>query len=343
MSLFDLHCFQLCPRGIFIGKLKIYTIDGSIYCAKNECNTMIIEPRRHQHPSCRANRPSDIAVTVNMNAEFDLMAVNPIIQCFSRDLVTKSCQGLESRVVSTGPPFFLECLHGRSNRCLPRLPLHMHAEDIISYLIDMEHLSRNMPSQSPHPDTTLVIQNVQSLANRHNHQNHGPLGNSHLPPAKSRVSVQAGQKDTSQGGSSLPSTIQGQKSTPLSSLNNSHVADIIQPMASTVSTTLRRSINTPTATLGTTSRSTAAPGGTLETDSTLHVVSSPASGIASSPTPLSSFENLPTPMPDPEAHTIITNPLRTRATEWNQTWRYWQLRPRAVSTPRSMVSDSRCI
>ena len=50
----------------------IYSIDGSKYCAKNECNTMIITPRRHKHPSSSANRPSDIAVTVNINAEFNL-------------------------------------------------------------------------------------------------------------------------------------------------------------------------------------------------------------------------------------------------------------------------------
>jgi len=73
-------------------KLKIYTIDGSMYCAKNECNTMIIAPRRHQHRSSRANRPSDVAVTVNFNAEFNLMPVNPIIECFSRDLVPEYCQ-----------------------------------------------------------------------------------------------------------------------------------------------------------------------------------------------------------------------------------------------------------
>jgi len=72
MSAFTLRCFWLCQWGISAGKLKIYTIDGSKYCAKNECNTMITTPRRHKHPSCSANRPSDVAVTVNINAEFDL-------------------------------------------------------------------------------------------------------------------------------------------------------------------------------------------------------------------------------------------------------------------------------
>jgi len=58
--------------GIPTGKLKIYTIDGSKYCAKNECNMMIIAPRRHKRPSSSANRPPDVAVTVNINAEFNL-------------------------------------------------------------------------------------------------------------------------------------------------------------------------------------------------------------------------------------------------------------------------------
>ena len=92
---------------------------------------MIIAPRRHQHPSSGANRPSDVATTVNFNAEFNLMPVNPIIECFSRDLIPEYCQGLEASAVFTVPPFFVKSLHGHSNRSLPRLPLHMHGEDII--------------------------------------------------------------------------------------------------------------------------------------------------------------------------------------------------------------------
>jgi hypothetical protein len=57
------------------GKLKIYTIDGSKYCAKNECIMMIIPPRWHKHPASGANRPSDVAVTVNMNAQFNLSLI----------------------------------------------------------------------------------------------------------------------------------------------------------------------------------------------------------------------------------------------------------------------------
>jgi hypothetical protein len=92
---------------------------------------MRIVPRRQQHPSSGANRPSDVAVTVNFNAGFNLMPVNPIIECFSRDLIAEYCRGLEASAVSSAPPFVVESLHGRSSRSLPRLPMHMHAEDII--------------------------------------------------------------------------------------------------------------------------------------------------------------------------------------------------------------------
>jgi hypothetical protein len=88
--------------------------------------------------------------------------------------------------------------------------------------------------------------------------------------------------------------------------------------------------------LGTSSCSTPLPTGT----STHHVVSSPASGIVITPTPLKCSAILPTPIPNPEAHMIIPNPLRTRATEINQRQRQWQLQPQGVSTPRSMVSVS---
>jgi hypothetical protein len=63
-------------------KLKLYTINGSKYCAKNVCNSMIPMPIRHEHSSSGANWSSDVAVTVNINAEFDLMAVNLINECF---------------------------------------------------------------------------------------------------------------------------------------------------------------------------------------------------------------------------------------------------------------------
>jgi hypothetical protein len=113
------------------GKLNIYKISGSMCCAKNKCNTMIIVPSMHQHTSSGANRPSDVTVTVTFNAQFNVMPVNSKIECFSRDQVPEYCLGLEASAVSTAPPFFVESLHGRSNRSLPRLLLHMHAEDII--------------------------------------------------------------------------------------------------------------------------------------------------------------------------------------------------------------------
>ena len=186
-----------------------------------------------------------------------------------------------------------------------------------------------MPSQSPHLDTTPVVRNVRSVANRQNQQKRGLSGNSQLPPATRCVSVLAGERDSTQGGSSVASTIQGQNSVPSSSLNDSRVADISQRVTSTQSATQRRSINTPTATLVTSSRSTPAPA----ENATRPVVSSPAFGIAITPTLLSGLENLPTLIPNPEAHVIITNPLRTRATEKNQRQRQWQLQPQAVSTP----------
>jgi hypothetical protein len=162
-----------------------------------------------------------------------------------------------------------------------------------------------MHSKSPHPDTTPVVRNVRSLANRQNQQNCGALGYSQLAPGMRRVSIPVGKRDSSQGGSSIPSTIQGQNSTPSSWRKNSCIAEINQRVASTLSATQRRSINTPTTTLGTSSHSTPAPGGTLP----YCIVCSPASGIVITPTPLRGLENLSTPIPIPEARAIITNTL----------------------------------
>jgi len=108
----------------------------------------------------------------------------------------------------------------------------------------------------------------------------------------------------------VASTIQGQNSTPSSSLNNSRVADITQRVTSTQFATQRRSIITPTTAPDTTSQNKPAPSGTIQTDTTRCVVAGPASGIASTPIPPSSLDNLPTPIPNPEAHVIITNPLQ---------------------------------
>jgi hypothetical protein len=65
----------LCQREISTRKLKIYTMDGSMDCAKNKCNTMIIMTRWEKHPSSGAKKPSDVAVTVNINAQFNLSLI----------------------------------------------------------------------------------------------------------------------------------------------------------------------------------------------------------------------------------------------------------------------------
>ena len=197
-----------------------------------------------------------------------------------------------------------------------------------------------MPSRSPHPDTTPVVRYGRGFANPQNQQKRRPSGNSQLPPAKRHLSVPAGERDASQRGSSVPSTIQRQNSTTSSSLNNSRIADMTQRVTSTPSATQRRSIITLTATPGSSSQNTPAPTRMIQTDSTRCVESSPASGIASTPTSLSGIDNLPTPIPNPEARVIITYPLGTRATERNRRQRQWQLELQAVSTPQSMVSGS---
>jgi hypothetical protein len=166
-----------------------------------------------------------------------------------------------------------------------------------------------MPSQSPHADTTRVLRNVRSLTNHQNQQKHTPLGDSELPPSMRRVPVRDGERDSSHEGSFVPSTIQGQNCTPSPSLNYSRVADITQHVTSTLSTTQRRSIITPTATPGTSSRNTPVPSRTILSDSTRCVVSIPASRIVCTPTPLNGLANMPTSIPNTEAHAIISNPL----------------------------------
>jgi len=174
-----------------------------------------------------------------------------------------------------------------------------------------------MPSLIPHPITSLVVRDVWSLANRQNQQKRGPSGNFQLPPAERHVSVPAGKRDSSQAGSSIASTMQGQNSTRPSSVNNSPIADI------TLSAIQQLSIITPTTTSVSSSRNTPAPSGHSQTDSTRRIVSGPASGIARTPTPLSCLENLPTPNHNPEARSIISNPLQPWATERNQRQRQW--------------------
>jgi hypothetical protein len=193
-----------------------------------------------------------------------------------------------------------------------------------------------MPSQFHHLDMTPVVQNIQSLTNCQNQQTRGPSGNSHIPPAERCVSVPAGERDSSPGGSSVASTIQSQNSIPSSSLNNSCTADITQCMTSTPSAMQLRLIYTPTATHGKSCRGTPAPGGTPRRC----VISSPAFGHCSHPHSFCRLENLPTPIPNPEARAIIKCPLQMRATEKNQRQRQWQLQPQAVSTLQSLVSHN---
>jgi hypothetical protein len=168
-----------------------------------------------------------------------------------------------------------------------------------------------MPSESPHPDTTPVVRIVQKQQMRR------ALGNSQLPLARRRISAQSGERDSSQAGSSVSCTIPGQNCTPLSSLNNSGVGDIPQCVTPTLSGPQRRSMITLTAMPGRNSCSAPAPGGTSQTDSTCRIVSSFASGSASTPTPLRRLEHLPTPIPIPEVRVTIKNPLTTRATARN--------------------------
>jgi hypothetical protein len=52
-----------------------------------------------------------------------------------KDLVPEYCHGLESSAVYTSPPFFVESVHCGSNRCLPCMPMHMHAEDIVPTVV----------------------------------------------------------------------------------------------------------------------------------------------------------------------------------------------------------------
>jgi len=188
-----------------------------------------------------------------------------------------------------------------------------------------------------------VLLSVQSLANSQIQQSRGPLGNSQHPLAKRCVSVLAGESDMSRRGCSVPCTVQDDNSAPCSSPNNCRVPDIPQRMAFTLCATLRWWKNPPAATPGSSSCSTPATGGTLQTASTRRVASSPASGIATSPNPFSSLEILSTSILNPEARAIVTNPLYTIAIEKNRRQVQWKLQPPVVSTAQCMVSGSRSI
>jgi len=194
-----------------------------------------------------------------------------------------------------------------------------------------------MPSQCHHPDTMLVIQIAPKQHRR------TPSENLQYPPDMRQVSSLPGERDSSPGESSVACTIYGQNCTISWSLNNSGGVDIPQGVTSTPSITQRRSINTPTAMPGIHSCSTPAPGAISQADSTRPIVPSLASGIASTPTPLSGLEILPTSIPNPEACATNINPLRTPATEWNRSQRKWEFQPQVVPTTQWVVSGSRSI
>jgi hypothetical protein len=62
------------------------------------------------------------------------------------DLVTEYYQGLESSAVHTASPFVVETLHGRSNRSLPRLPLHRRAQAMVpTFLTSNIHIGLCIP------------------------------------------------------------------------------------------------------------------------------------------------------------------------------------------------------
>ena len=199
-----------------------------------------------------------------------------------------------------------------------------------------------MPSQHCQPDKTPVVWNVEIFANRQNQQKRGPSGNAQLPPPKRRVSAPAGERYSSQRGSSKASTNQGQNTSRSLLLNISRLLDITEWKTSTSSAAQWRSINTPIAMPGTSSCSTAAPWGTSHTAATRLVVSSPTSGIASTPTSLWGLDRLHTHIPNPEGCAIVTTLLQMRATERNQRQRQWQFQLQAVTTPQTLVSGS-CI
>jgi len=74
------------------------------------------------------------------------MAVDPIIECFLRDLIPKVCQGSEFNTIYTASLFSDEFLHGHSTRSLPRLPLNMDAEEFNpTFLMSNIYIGLSLP------------------------------------------------------------------------------------------------------------------------------------------------------------------------------------------------------
>jgi len=63
------------PKGDFNREAEDIHTEWFNYSAQNECNTMKTASRWHKHPSSGANRPTDVAVTVIINAEFNLGSI----------------------------------------------------------------------------------------------------------------------------------------------------------------------------------------------------------------------------------------------------------------------------
>jgi hypothetical protein len=131
MLLFASRCALVSHRRISTQTVMIYIIDGSKYCGNNECNTTISGLSWNNHCSSGANSPSDVMVTVNINGGFNLVAVNPIIESFSRNIVPEYHHGIESSMVYSEPPISAESLPGPSSRSLSCLLFHWHVEEII--------------------------------------------------------------------------------------------------------------------------------------------------------------------------------------------------------------------
>jgi len=305
---------------------------------------MIIMPGRYKHPSRGANEASDVAVTVNMNAEYNLRLIwwesTPPRNAIQGILSQHNVEGnhdLESWVIQTAFSIRLESIPGHSYRSLPHLPLHMHAEQIFPTFLNVEYLYQTMPSQRPHREMTPVVWNIRKYFK------HSPQGYSQLPPTRSQVSPPGGERDSSQAGSSIACQIHRQNSTHWSSQSNSRIADITVCATSTLSATHQWSIYTPISSPATSSSSTPTTGGTSQIVSMCHLESSPTSRLAITTTPPSGCVNLPTLTPHEEARSIIANPLPTWATDMNQIQMQGQIQLQVVSTPQSVVSGSSSI
>jgi hypothetical protein len=93
---------------------------------------------------------------------------------------------------------------------------------------NVEHWYRTEPSRSLHCNMTPFVWNVRSLANSHNPELCGLMGNSQHPATMTPISVPPGERYSTQGGSSVAWTIQLRNITHASSPNISYVRYITQ-------------------------------------------------------------------------------------------------------------------